>query len=172
MATKEEKALVIDELTEEFSKCSVGVLINYRGLPTAEMNNLRAKLRKSGNHCHVVKNTLARRAAESTGKTSVKSALKGPMAIAFGYGDAAGTARVVTEYIRDSKVAITISGGFLGDRVLTARDVEALALLPSREVLLARVLGQMNAPIAALAGQLASPLRGFIGILQGRIKQM
>ena len=172
MAKKEEKAQVIDELEEEFAKCNIGILIDYRGLPTPEMNILRRKLQESGNKYRVVKNTLARFAAEKTGKKEVAGSLKGPMAIAFGYSDISGTARVLTDYIRGSKVTLKVTGGFLGDRLLTAADVETLATLPSREVLLARVLGQMNAPITALAGALASPIRGFIGVLQGRIKQM
>ena len=172
MATKEEKAKVIDELEEEFAKCNIGVLIDYRGLPTPEMNALRAKLRQSGNSYRVVKNTLARFAAEKTGKKALSGSLKGPMAIAFGFSDISATARVVTEYARDSKVPVTITGGFLGDTVLTAADVQTLATLPSREVLLARVLGQMNAPITALASSLASPIRGLMNVLEGRIKQM
>ena len=172
MAKKEEKAKVIDELEEEFGKCNVGILIDYRGLPTPEMNVLRRKLQESGNKYRVVKNTLARFAAEKTGKKEVVGSLKGPMAIAFGYSDVSGTARVVTEYVRDSKVSVSITGGFLGERVLTAADVQTLATLPSREVLIARVLGQMNAPITTLASALASPISGFITVLEGRIKQM
>ena len=172
MAKKEEKSKVIDELEEEFGKCNVGILIDYRGLATPEMNTLRRKLQASGSKYRVVKNTLARFAAEKTGKTDVVGALKGPMAIAFGYGDASGTAKIVTEYIRDTKVTMTVTGGFLRNRLMTAGDVATLATLPSREVLISRVLGQMNAPITTLASALASPIRGFVTILNGRIKQM
>ena len=172
MAKKAEKAKVIDELEEEFGKCNVGILIDYRGLPTPEMNTLRHKLQESGSKYRVVKNTLARFAAKKTGKTELVNSLKGPMAIAFGYSDVSGTARVVTDYVRDSKVPLSITGGFLGNRLLNAADVATLATLPSREILLARVLGQMNAPITALASALASPIRGFVTVLQGRIKQM
>lgn len=172
MASKEDKAKIIDELENEFSKSNVGVLIDYRGLPTPEMTALRNKLRASGNGYRVVKNTLARFAAEKTGKKELVGSLKGPMAIAFGRGDVSATAKVVTEYVRDSKVPLTITGGFLGDRVLTAKEVETLATLPSREILLARVLGQMKSPISSLAATLAGPIRGFVTILEGRIKQM
>ena len=172
MAKKEEKAKVIDELEEEFGKCNVGILIDYRGIPTPEMNTLRRKLQASGNKYRVVKNTLARFAAEKTGKQAVVGSLKGPMAIAFGYSDVSGTAKILTDYIRDSKLTLNITGGFMGNRLLTAGDVATLATLPSREVLIARVLGQMNAPITALASALASPIRGFVTILEGRIKQM
>lgn len=172
MAKKEEKAKVIDEIEQEFNKSSIGILIDYRGLPTADMTQFRNKLRQSKSGYKVVKNTLARSAAEKSGKKAVISSLKGPMAIAFGYSDISLTAKVVTEYVRDSKVPLTIKGGFLGDRLLTAADVTTISTLPSREVLLARVLGQMNSPITSLAGTLAGPIRGFIGILNGRIKQM
>jgi large subunit ribosomal protein L10 len=120
----------------------------------------------------VVKNTLARFAAEKTGKKEITGSLKGPMAIAFGHGDITATARVVSDYVRDSKTPLTIKGGFLGTRLLTAEDVTTISTLPSREVLLARVLGQMKSPISMLAGSLASPIRGLVGILQGRIRQM
>jgi large subunit ribosomal protein L10 len=172
MAKKEEKSKVIDEIEEDFKKSNVGILIDYRGLPTPDMNTLRRKLQETGDKCRVVKNTLARFAANRAGKEEVVGSLKGPMAIAFGYGDAGGTARVVSEYVRDSKVTIAITGGFLGKRVMTAADVELLATLPSRDIMLSRVLGQMNAPITTLASALASPIRGLITILEGRIKQM
>ena len=172
MAKKEAKAQIIDELEKDFAECNVGILLDYRGIPTPEMNTLRRKLQESGNKYRVVKNTLARFAAEKTGKKEVVGSLKGPMAIAFGYSDISGTARILTDYVRDSKVTLSITGGFLGNRLLTAADVQTLATLPSRDVLLARVLGQMNAPITALASALASPIRGFVTILEGRIKQM
>lgn len=172
MAKKEEKAKVIDELEKEFANSSIGILIDYRGLTTAEMTILRNKLRESGTGYRVVKNTLARFAAEKTGKNELVSSLRGPMAIAFGHGDVSNTARVVADYVRDAKVPLTIKGGFLGTRLLTAEDITTLSTLPSREVLLARVLGQMKSPITALAVSLASPIRGLIGVLQGRIKQM
>jgi len=172
MAKKEVKAKVIDEIEQEFDKSSIGILIDYRGLPTAEMTQFRNKLRQSKSGYKVVKNTLARFAAEKSGKKVVSGSLKGPMAIAFGYSDVSLTAKIVTEYVRDSKVPLKIKGGFLGDRLLTADDVTTLATLPSREVLLARVLGRMNSPITSLEGTLVGPIRGFIGILNGRIKQM
>ncbi|MBI2850025.1 MAG: 50S ribosomal protein L10 [Chloroflexi bacterium] len=172
MAKREAKAKVIDELEEEFAKCNVGIFIDYRGLPTPEMTALRRKLQSTGNKYRVVKNTLARFAAERTGKKELGGHLKGPMAIAFGYTDMSGTARVVTDYLSESKANISIKGGFIGDTLLTPDQVKTLATLPSREILLAMVLGQMKAPVSTLAGHLASPLRGFIGILEGRMKQL
>ena len=172
MANKEQKSKVIDEIEQEFNKSNIGILIDYRGLPTADMTVFRNKLRDSNSGYKVVKNTLARSAAEKSGKQSIVGSLKGPMAIAFGYSDISITAKVVTDFVRDSKAPLTIKGGFLGDRLLSAEDVTTLATLPSREVLIARVLGQMNSPITSLASTLAAPIRGFMNVLNGRIKKM
>ena len=78
----------------------------------------------------------------------------------------------MSDYIRTSKASVSIKGGFLADRLLTSEDVMSLSTLPSREVLLARVVGGMKSPFWTLAGCLANPLRGLVGILQARIKQL
>ena len=169
---REKKIGIIDELQEIFSKCDIGVLTDYRGLSTAEINNLRRQLRESTVSYRVVKNTLAKFAAERAGKNDLSALFEGPVAIAFGYGDVTAPARVLADHIRTAKSTLSIKGGFLGDRLLTIADVEALAALPSREILLAKVLGGMQSPIAGLASVLASPVRGFMGILQARMKQL
>ncbi len=169
---REKKAQIIDRLQEAFSKCSISILTDYRGLATHEMTNLRRRLQESGSEYKVVKNTLARFAAERAGKYDLVSCLEGPIAIAFGYGDITAPAKVLASYIRDSTVSLSIKGGFLGDRLLTSEEVMTLSTLPSREILLARVLGQIKSPVSALLGCLTTPMRGFIGVLQARIKQM
>ncbi len=170
--SKEKKGQIIDSLEEAFSKSTVGILTDYRGLATPELTALRRKLQESGAEYRVVKNTLARFAAERTGKEALDGSLEGPIGIAFGYGEITEPAKAIASYIRESKVNLGIKGGFLGDRLLTPQEVTTLSTLPSREVLLARVLGQMNSPITALASCLVSPIRGIIGVLQARIKQM
>ena len=170
--SKEKKVQTIDRLQENFSKCSIGILTDYRGLATPEMTELRRRLQESGNEFRVVKNTLARFAAERAGKDELASSFEGPIAIAFGYSDITEPARVLSAYIRDSKASMSIKGGFLGDRVITSGDVMTLATLPSREVLIARVLGQMRSPISGLLGCLISPIRGIMGVLQARIEQL
>lgn len=166
------KAQIIDELQEALSKCSISILTDYRGLATTEMTALRRRLQESGSEYRVVKNTLARLAAERASKDYQASSFEGPLAIAFGYGDITAPAKVLTSYIRDSQTTLSIKGGFLGNRLLTAEEVTTLSTLPSREILLSRVLGQMKSPISALLGCLTNPMRGFIGVLQGRIKQL
>jgi len=170
--SKEKKTQIIDRLKETFSKCNIGILTDYRGLSTSEMTNLRRRLQESGSEYKVVKNTLARFAAERAGRDDLVSSFEGPIAIAFSYGDIISPAKVLADYIRDSKSDLGINGGFLSDRLLTSEEVETLSTLPSREILIARVLGQMKSPISALLGCLTIPVRGIIGVLQARIKQL
>ena len=169
---REKKTQIIDELREIFAKCSVGILTDYRGLSAAEITDLRRTLRKSDINYRVVKNTLARFAAENAGKSDLANFFEGPVAIAFGYGDIIDPAKVLVNYIRGSKISLSIKGGFAGDRLFAPGDVEVLATLPSREILLGRVFAGMQIPIVALISCLASPMRGFIGVLQARIEQL
>ncbi len=170
--TREEKTLIVDRLQELFTKCNIGILTDYRGLSAAEMTILRRGLRESGIEYKVVKNTLARFAAERVGRDELANSFKGPIAIAFGYGNITEPARALVNYIRNTKAELSIKGGFLGDRLLTAEDVKTLSTLPSRDVLLAKILGGMQSPIIALLACLTAPIRGIIGGLQARIKQL
>ena len=170
--SREKKTQIIDTLQETFSKCSISILTDYRGLATPELTELRRRLRASGSEYRVVKNTLARFAVERAGKDNLVSSFEGPIAIAFGYGDITASAKALTDYIRDSKASLSIKGGLLDDRLLTPEEIITLATLPSREILLAKVLGQMKSPISALLGCLTSPIRDIVGLLQARIKQL
>jgi len=170
--SKEKKAQIIDSLQESFSRCSISILTDYRGLTTPEITALRRRLQESGGEYRVVKNTLAQFAAARAGKDALVISFEGPIAIAFGYNDITEPAKALASYIRDSRVSLSIKGGFSGDRLLTPEDVITLSTIPSREVLLARVLGQMKSPISALASCLTSPIRGMIGVLQAQIQQL
>jgi large subunit ribosomal protein L10 len=169
---RKKKAEVIDGIQEFFSKCSVGILTDYRGLSVLEMTGLRHTMRKSGVDYRVVKNTLARLAAQRVGREELVSILNGPVAIAFGYGDITELAKLLASYIQTSKTSLTIKGGFLSDRLLTSEEVTTISTLPPREVLLARVVGGIQSPILALASRLATPMQGMIGVLQAKIQQL
>ena len=170
--SRQKKTQIIDRLQEAFSKCSVGILTNYRGLSVPEITVLRRGLKKSGTEYKVVKNTLARFAAQRAGRDDLVSSFEGPVAIAFGYGDITEPAKILADYIRTSKSTLSIEGGFLADRLLTEKDVITLSTLPSRELLIARVMGGMQSPISALAGCLVAPIRQIMGVLQARIQQL
>jgi len=170
--SREEKAQIVDGLQAEFTDCSIGILTDYRGLSNAEITALRRRIQASNGAYKVVKNTLARLAAERADRADLVASFEGPVAIAFGYGNITEVARALTDYIRAAGATVAIKGGFLPDRLLTAEDVVSLATLPSREVLLARVIGGMKSPFWGLVGCLANPLRGLAGVLQARIEQL
>ena len=169
---REKKAQVIDELREVFSKCNISILTDYRGLTAAVINDLRRKLRESGVEYRVVKNTLARFAAERAGRSELADLFEGPIAVASGYSEITEPARVLTEFIRNSRLELGIKGGFLSDRLLTPGDVATLSTLPSREILISQVMAGIQSPIVSLVGVLANPIRGIQGVLQARMKQL
>jgi large subunit ribosomal protein L10 len=169
---REKKAQIIDSLQEIFSKCSIGILTDYRGLSALEITSLRRRLNESGIEYKVVKNTLARFAAQRADKNELAHSFEGPTAIAFGYDNTVEPAKTLADYIRTSKIDLSIKGGFLGNRLLTSEEVMTLSTLPSKEILLAKVLGRMQSPIIALLACLTAPMRGIIGVLQARIQQL
>lgn len=169
---REKKAQIIDSLEQVFSRCSIGILTDYRGLSAIEMTKLRRRLRESGVEYKVVKNTLARIAAQRAGRGELASLFDGPLAIAFGYGDIVEPARVLAGYIQTTKSTMSVKGGFLPERLLTSGDIITLSTLPSTMVLIARVLAEMQRPILLLISYLNAPMQGMIGVLQARIQQL
>ncbi|MFH1016341.1 MAG: 50S ribosomal protein L10 [Chloroflexota bacterium] len=168
----EKKAQLIDKLKDLFAKSGVGIFADYRGMTVAELTDLRRNLRKSGVHFHVVKNTLARIAAEKAGKKDLGSLFEGPMAVAFSTGEDTIPAKVLNDLVRTGKTALKIKGGFLGDKLLRTADVQALAMLPPREIIIAQIVAGIQSPIAALVAYLSSPMSGLVGMLQARMKQL
>lgn len=170
--SREKKAQIVDALQEEISGCTIGVLTDYRGMSNAEITALRRRLQQSEGAYRVVKNTLARFAAQKADRADLAPLFEGPVAIAFGHGEATTVAKALADFIRTAGTTVSIKGGFLKERVLTAQEVNRLATLPSREVLLAQVFGAMRSPIYGLVSCLAGPLRGLMGVLQARITQL
>ena len=170
--SREKKAQDIEQLLEKFTTCDIGIFTDYRGMSTAQLTVLRAKLRSLGVEYRVAKNTMSRFAAERAGRGDLVDFFTGPIAIAVGYGDITEPAKALASFINAEKVSLTIKGGFLRDSMLTAEDVEVLAKLPSREVLLGKFVGGLQSPITLLVNSLASPIRGLIGGLQARIQQL
>lgn len=168
----EKKKQIMDSLEQTFAKSNSGFMTDYRGLKTSDVVALRRKLKENGVEFHVVKNTLARIAAEKAGKDQLASIFNGPMAIAFVKEDISKGAKALTEHITVTKLAITIKGGFLGNKLLTPKEVSTLATLPSREILLGKVMGGIQGPLYALVYQMNAPLQGLMTVLQGRIKQL
>ncbi len=169
---KQKKEQMIDELTDSLSRCTIAIATDYRGLTAKEMVQLRRKLTTMGIEYKVIKNTLTRFAADKAAKKQLDPLLTGPVAIAFGFDDVLKPAQALREHIRTAGSVLQIKGGILGDKLLTPEDILALATMPPREVLIARFLGQLQAPIQALHNVLSAPIRGFLNVMQARAKQL
>lgn len=168
----ENKEKTVATLAEKISRTTVLIATDFRGLTATEMSRLRAQLSEQGIEYRVVKNTLTRLAAKQAGKEPLGTLLTGPVALVFGYGEQTVPARVLTELIKSTGSNLQIKGGFLGTQVLTPADVKALASLPGREVLIAQLLSQLQAPIARFMSQLAAPVQSLANVFKGRVQQL
>ena len=142
----EQKKAVVAEISAQVAKAQVIVVAEYRGLEVGNMTNLRREARKSGVYLRVLKNTLARRAVSGTPFEKLSEKLTGPLI----YGispDPVATAKVINEFAKTNE-KLVIRAGAMPNVVITALEVKALANMPSREELLAKLLGTMQAPIA------------------------
>jgi large subunit ribosomal protein L10 len=168
----EKKKQVMDGLEQTFIQNDSGIMTDYRGLKTSDLVSLRRKIRESGGELHVVKNTLARIAAKKAGKDQIGSIFEGPMAIIFAKEDISKSAKALTEYLATSKVQITIKGGFLGNKLMGPKDIATLATLPSKKVLMGKVMGGIQGPLYGLMYSLNAPGQAFMTALKERMKQL
>jgi large subunit ribosomal protein L10 len=164
-ARKEQKAEQVDLIAEKLKRAKVAVLTDYRGLTVPQIQDLRTKLRGGDVEYRVVKNTLARRAAESAGVPALESVLKGPIAIAFGYDDLGAPAKLISEFVRSTRLKLEVVGGLVEGRVFTPDQVKQLADLPSRESLIAQLLGTLQSPVSQLVGIMQTPAQQLVGAL-------
>jgi large subunit ribosomal protein L10 len=157
---KAQKAATVADLTSRLKASSTAVLADYRGMTVGQMRDLRTKLRGGGIEMVVVKNTLARRAAKAAGYEPLSAELVGPIAMLFAVDDVSAPARILNDYIRANRKMV-IKAGLLEGQIIKADAVTELADLPSREILLSRLLGAMQAPLGNLASVLQAPLTKF-----------
>ena len=136
------------------------------------MSELRGKLRDIGTEYHVVKNTLAKFAAENSGKQVLCELLQGPTALAFSKEDITQLAKTLAEYIRVSKPSLSIKGGLVDTNLIGAEQIQRLATLPPIEVLRAKLVGLLCNPIYSLQNVLNANLRGLNTLLVARIQQL
>lgn len=150
MGVREEKELLVQEITDRLSRSKGTVVTDYRGLNVAEVTELRKQLREAGIEYRVLKNTLTRRATAATQLTELDPYLTGPTALAFGFEDPIQVAKILNDFAKKNK-ALEIKGGVVEGRVVSADEVAALASLPSREGLLSMLLSVLQAPMRNLA---------------------
>ena len=166
-----DKIEAVKNIAAELMATDVYYFVDYRGLTFAEASELRARLAKVDASLKVVKNTLAKIAAADAGVEGLTELLQGPTAIAFCHGDPVRVAKTIQDFIKEKKkVTVTVRGGKLQRSVLNAADVERLATLPSREQLIAQVVGLIASPLTGLVTVLNGPIRGLVVAL-GQIEE-
>lgn len=167
---KPEKEQLVKELSEKMRNNTGVIVTHYQGMTVAELSELRAKLRTHKCEYTIVKNTLGTIALKNAGLESFAQYFEGPTAVAIENGDPVSSAKVILEFAKEH-TKLQVKAGLLGDKVLSAGDIKALAALPSREVLLAKLLGSMQAPIAGFANVLQGTIRNFVYVLSAIEKQ-
>src|SRR3954469_3398192 len=169
---KSEKERVVAELVERLRGSETLIVADYRGLSMPEIDGVRSELLKHGARFTVVKNTLTRRAAEEAGVPELLELLEGPTAIAFvGDGDMVGVAKALSDTARQTRI-LSVRGGILEGKPMSADQVRDLASLPPADVLRGQVLGAIVAPLNAIAGLINAPLQNLLGLIDARIEQL
>jgi large subunit ribosomal protein L10 len=153
---KDEKQEVITELHDKFRRAKAAILTGYSGIDVEQITELRSKLRQSHVEYRVVKNTLARRAAEGTGLEGLKDYFVGPIGIAIGYDDPVAPAKVLQEFSKTQQ-KLELKVGMMDGKLLKQADIKALASLPSLNALRGKIIGLIQAPASRIVGVLQAP---------------
>ncbi len=150
MATKAFKTNKIESIKEKLKQAQVAIVTEYRGFSVEEITNLRRRLQKEDGDYTVTKNTLAKIAIKGTQYEILADALKGPIALAFGFKDQVSPAKIMASFIKESKKGEIIAAALDG-KLLSADEAKALATLPSKEEIYAKMLGCINSPASGIA---------------------
>ena len=156
------KVAVVEEMKEKLQASQGVVFVGFTGLTVADVTKLRRKFREGNVEYKVIKNTLTRIAANEVGYEGLAEFLEGPTAMAYSTEDAVAPAKILKEFIKETKTeALTVKVGIADGQIIDAAAVDALANLPSRDELIAKIVGSMQAPIS-----------GLVNVLQGNIRNM
>ena len=166
------KEAMLAEIQDRMERASIAISADYRGLTVAQITELRRALRPAGAEVKVVKNTLAAMAAKAAGRENMAEILQGPTALAIGFDDPIAPVKALTEHLRARRLNIAIHGGWLEGKVLSRAEVESLATMPSKEQMIADVVGKLQSPLYNFAGLLQSTMRNFAGLVDARAKQL
>ncbi len=162
-----EKAYLVKEASYYLSRSEYVFLADYQGINAEETTELRKKLAERGAEFHVVKNSSLRLAAKEQDLPDISEHLSGHTAIVVGGEDASGVAKALGLYYKDND-KVTVKGGALGDRLLTAGEIKTLAKLPGLEVLRAQLLSLLNTSASQFVGVLGAPARGLVTVLKAK----
>jgi large subunit ribosomal protein L10 len=164
-----EKKYLIDEVQSHLRKSDYVILANFTGATVADVADLRDKLAAEKAEFHVVKNSSLRVAAKSLGLPDLEGALTGPTAIVVGGRNSAGVARVLKQFFKD-KQKVEVKAGVLSNKLISSKDVERLADMPSLEVLRAQLLGLLNQPASRFVRVLNAVPQGVINVLAAKVR--
>jgi large subunit ribosomal protein L10 len=151
MKTREQKQKNLEALAQQFQAASAGMLVGFTKLTVAKDQELRRRLAEAGASYSVVKNTLARKAAEGTPFAGASEHFKGVTALALAGGDPVALSKAISKFVKDNPDVFTFKAGVVEGRVVALRDVEALATLPSKEVMISKIMFLINAQAQRLA---------------------
>jgi large subunit ribosomal protein L10 len=164
---RDQKAAVIDEVAGQIQESEAVFAVDYRGISVPQAAELRTRLRDADASFRIVKNTLTERAADQAGAEGLKELLEGPTAMTFVRGDAAAAAKALRDFRRATQL-LEFKGGWMNGAALTPDEIDAIAQLPSREVLYGRLVGMVASPLTGLA----SAMGGLIGGLARQLQQI
>ncbi|MBR2143577.1 50S ribosomal protein L10 [Anaerovibrio sp.] len=175
MAVTEQKKAIVANLKEILTSSKGAVITSYKGLTVAQDTALRVELRKAGVTYHVIKNTMTRIAAKEAGFDDMIQYLEGTTALAYSADDAVAPAKIISEFIKKNNLAdegkLVVKGGLVDGQVVTAEEVKAIASLPSREVLIGKLLGSIQAPLSNTVGIMGNMVRSIVTVLDAIRKQ-
>lgn len=169
--SREKKEQLVSWYTDLFSRSNAVILTDYRGLSVADVTQLRRKLQENQGEYHVIKNRLMKLALKQAGLPTLEDLLEGPTATGFCFEEVPAVAEALVDFSKESKI-LGIKGGLLGDRVISAEEITALAELPPREVLLAQVLGTIQGPASGISRAVAGSIRSILYVLKARVEQL
>ncbi len=169
--SKQRKDELVTQYTEQLEKSKGIILVDYLGLSVGNTDGIRLAIRPAGGKFQVVKNRLLALALKEAGMSLPAEWLLGPTAVGFCYEEVPPVAKIFTDAAKDLDT-LKIKGGLIGASVLDAKQVKAIAKLPSREVLLAQVLGTINAPASQVVGVVASGIRQIVNVLQAHVDKL
>jgi large subunit ribosomal protein L10 len=169
--SKQRKEELVTQYTEQLEQSKGIILVDYLGLSVSDTDRLRLAIRPAGGKFQVVKNRLLALALKEVNMSLPAEWLLGPTAVGFCYEEVPSIAKIFADTAKDLET-LKIKGGLIGTSVLGPEEVNAIATLPSREVLLAQVLGTINAPASQVVGVVASGIRQIVNVLQAHVDKL
>ncbi len=164
-----EKKYLIDEVQTHLKKSDYVILANFNGVTVSDAAELRAKLAAEKAEYHVVKNSSLKVAAKSLGLPDLDSALLGPTAIVVGGRNSAGVAKILKQFFKERQ-KVEVKAAVLGKKLITSKDVERLAEMPSLEILRSQLLGLLNQPASMLVRVINAVPQGLVNVLQAKAR--